>query len=108
VANHQQALTAEELMRSRYTAFSVGAVDHLIRSWHPETCPADLTVEPGLTWTGLDVITTVDGGPLHKHGEVEFRASYVAAGGEGELHEHSTFTRVDGRWCYVGPRNSTP
>ena len=37
--------TAEALMRSRYTAFAVGDVDHLWRTWHPRTRPAELTLD---------------------------------------------------------------
>ena len=43
-------------MRSRYSAYSVGDVIHLNRSWHPDTRPVDLTLVPGRRWVGLDIV----------------------------------------------------
>src|SRR6188474_3543469 len=37
------AATAEQLMRSRYTAFALGIEDHVFRTWHPRTRPDDLS-----------------------------------------------------------------
>ncbi|OMB97595.1 YchJ family protein [Mycobacterium colombiense] len=96
-----QAWTAEELMRSRYSAFAYGDVDYLFRTWHPRTRPADVTVDPGITWTGLQVIDTLAGGPGDDSGEVEFTARYESAGRAGSLHERSRFERRAGRWFYL-------
>lgn len=95
------AVTAEELMRSRYAAYAVGDLDHVFRTWHPRTRPDDLTADPGLTWTGLTVVATAGGGPGDDTGEVEFRAAYSNAAGTGVLHERSRFERRGGRWVYV-------
>jgi SEC-C motif-containing protein len=99
-------VTAEELMRSRYAAYAVGDLDHVFRTWHPRTRPDDLSLAQGLTWTGLEVLDTVAGGPDDDTGIVEFRASYTvasAADRTGVLHERSTFERRAGRWVYVSP-----
>ncbi|RYP88231.1 hypothetical protein EKO23_02495 [Nocardioides guangzhouensis] len=106
-----QAVTAEELMRSRYAAYAVGDLDHVFRTWHPRTRPDDLVPPPGLTWTGLEILDTVAGGPDDDTGVVEFRASYRTEPGvpsagpdhSGVLHERSTFARRAGRWVYVSP-----
>jgi SEC-C motif-containing protein len=95
------AATAEALMRSRYTAYVVGDVDHLVRTWHPRTRPAGLDLDPGLRWTGLEVLDTADGGPDDETGDVEFRARWRDHGAGGVLHERSTFARRGGRWTYV-------
>ena len=58
-----QARSAEELMRSRYSAYAYGEADYLFRTWHPRTRPVDVTVDPSISWTGLQVIDTVAGGP---------------------------------------------
>ncbi len=89
--------TAEELMRSRYTAIVVGDPEHLWRTWHPRTRPAAVDLDPGLTWTGLRILDTVDGGPGDASGEVEFAATFAG----GELHERSRFQRRGGRWFYL-------
>lgn len=95
------AVTAEDLMRSRYAAYVVGAVGHLRRSWAPETCPAELTLDPATTWTGLRIVDTVGGGALAATGVVEFVASYDHPAGGGVRAERSTFRREAGRWVYV-------
>ncbi|OBJ15574.1 YchJ family protein [Mycobacterium colombiense] len=96
-----QARTAEQLMRSRYSAFAYGDADYLFRTWHPRTRPADVTVDPGITWTGLQVIDTLAGGAADDSGEVEFMARYESAGRAGSLHERSRFERRAGRWFYL-------
>ena len=78
-----EAETAEELMRSRYAAYAVGDLDHVFRTWHPRTRPDTLEPDPALTWTGLNVLDVVDGGPGDETGEVEFEATYDRAGSTG-------------------------
>jgi SEC-C motif-containing protein len=100
----EQARTAEELMRSRYSAYAVGDLDHVFRTWHPRTRPDDLAPAPGLTWTGLEVLRTESGGPDDEAGRVEFVAHWETDGAEGALHEDSRFERRAGRWVYVDGR----
>ena len=93
--------TAEALMRSRYSAYAVGHLDYVFRTWHPRTRPADLTSTPGTIWVGLEVLRTAEGGPSDDVGEVEFRARFRTPDGEHVLHETSRFERRRGRWVYV-------
>ncbi len=88
-------------MRSRYSAYAVGDLDYVWRTWHPRTRPDALAPDGELTWTGLQIIDTVDGGPGEQTGEVEFQASYRNAGCAGRLHERSRFAVRAGRWFYV-------
>jgi SEC-C motif domain protein len=87
-------------MRSRYTAFAVGDVEHLLRTWHPTTRPASLELDPALRWTQLEVLDRVRGGPFDTEGVVEFRAHHREGPRRGVLHERSRFVREDGRWLY--------
>lgn len=89
-----QAVTAEELMRSRYAAYAVGTTDYVFRTWHPRTRPDDLVPDPGLTWTGLTIV----GSGANR---VEFVAAYERDGEPGELRERSRFEIRGGRWVYV-------
>lgn len=91
------ATTAQELMRSRYTAYFYGNREHLWRTWHPKTRPNPVTVDPETEWTGLTVHETVDGGPDDETGVVEFTATHKG----GLVHERSTFARRAGRWFYL-------
>jgi SEC-C motif-containing protein len=88
-------------MRSRYTAYALRRHDHVFRTWHPRTRPADVAPDASLTWTGLTVLGTSDGGVGDTSGTVEFRATWQAGRQRGELHELSRFERRGGRWVYV-------
>ncbi|HET7801179.1 MAG TPA: YchJ family metal-binding protein [Humibacillus xanthopallidus] len=107
VAGERLASTAEQLMRSRYTAYAVGEVLHVWRTWHPATRPEQVTTDPATTWTGLTVLRVEGGGENDETGVVEFVARWreLSAGRRaraGELHEVSRFGRRAGRWLYVG------
>jgi SEC-C motif-containing protein len=99
IRNERGAAGVEELMRSRYTAYVLGSVDHLFRTWHPRTRPEEISPDPGLEWTGLEVrdVEQSDDGT----GVVEFRASWTWQGQTGVLHERSRFEQRSGRWVYV-------
>ena len=88
-------------MRSRYSAFVVGDAGHLLRSWHPDTRPDEVTFVADQTWTSLEIVSTERGRALDATGIVEFRARYRRGNLAGELHEASRFARVDGRWVYI-------
>ena len=88
-------------MRSRYTAYVLDRQDHLARTWHPRTRPDDLSPQPGLIWTGLEVLATEAGGAGDETGTVTFRARYRIRNGEQVLAETSRFERRGGRWVYV-------
>lgn len=62
-AGERHAETAEQLMRSRYSAFAAGDGEYLWRSWHPRTRPHNVGIETDVVWTGLDIIDCVAGGP---------------------------------------------
>ncbi|MFC0673598.1 YchJ family protein [Brachybacterium hainanense] len=101
----RQAGTAQQLMRSRYTAFALRDLAHLLVSWHPSTRPvADelaRSLEDGTRWLHLAILRIEAGGPFDDQGTVEFRALAKGPGGRVELHETSRFVREDGHWLYV-------
>jgi SEC-C motif-containing protein len=88
-------------MRSRYSAYAVGELDHVFRTWHPRTRPQSIEPDPTITWTGLTVLEVVDGGPGDALGEVEFEARYERGGTASRRKERSRFERRRGRWAYV-------
>lgn len=95
------APTAERLMRSRYSAYAVGDVAYLLRSWHPRSRPTELTLDAELRWYRLDILATSRGGMMDADGTVEFRAHYKSPDGAGAQHETSRFVREAGAWVYV-------
>lgn len=102
----QTPARAEELMRSRYTAYVLGDLDYLMDTHDPETRqPADRDnaarwIEDA-RWRGLEVVESLAGGPDDQQGVVEFKARYMILNAQQVHHERSTFRRVDGRWVYV-------
>lgn len=98
----RSAATAEQLMRSRFTAFATGDTAHLLATWHPTTAPQALDPDADLTWERLDIVRTDGGSADDTRGIVEFRAHWRdGSGGRGTLHEVSRFRRAAGRWYYV-------
>ncbi|MCZ2827540.1 YchJ family protein [Modestobacter sp. VKM Ac-2986] len=93
--------TAEQLMRSRYSAFVVGDPAYLLATWHPSTRPGRLELDPDVRWTGLEVLGGTGGSLLATEGAVTFRAHWVAGGVRGTQEEDSRFVREGGRWVYL-------
>jgi SEC-C motif-containing protein len=95
----QNAPDAERLMRSRYSAFVLGDVPYLLATWHSSLRPAELTLETGGKWLGLEIkqhrVTGAD------TAEVEFVARFRVGGKAVRQHERSRFVHEDGRWFYV-------
>lgn len=95
--------SAEQLMRSRYTAFTRANEAYLLATWHPSTRPAALTLNqpPDLRWLGLKIVRTELGIGKDERGTVEFVARYRIAGKGFRQHEVSRFIQEHGRWYYV-------
>ena len=98
--------TAEQLMRSRYSAYFFRLVDYLVETTHPDTR------EPGLkqslekvirqaNWSYLTILGVAQGGKDDKRGKVEFVAEYYVDDEPCELHEISRFKRFKGAWKYL-------
>lgn len=107
----QAAITAEQLMRSRYSAFVLGLGDYLVHSWHPdqlgELTAAQLS-QTDTQWDGLEILAT-QGGPGDTSGMVEFKAWFKEGNERHCLHERSRFEHYQGRWVYVdGEQDPTP
>jgi SEC-C motif-containing protein len=88
-------------MRSRYSAFALGDVPYLLRSWDPSTKPRKVRLDDGVTWRRLQITDTVAGGPGDADGIVEFRASFSGPDGPGLVYERSRFVRAGAGWSYV-------
>jgi SEC-C motif-containing protein len=101
VESNEPSPTAEALMRSRYTAYTLQREDYLLATWHPSTRPlaSGLAEEASTKWIGLEV-------KRHEQQDadraiVEFVARYKVHGRAHRLHEVSRFVYEDGRWFYV-------
>lgn len=100
--------TAEALMRSRYTAYTLSRGDYLRATWHPTTRRQDLDLDEKVKWLGLKIVRTRDGGRNDKEGMVEFVARYKISGRAHRMQEASRFVCRDGRWFYVNGEAIAP
>ena len=98
--------TAEELMRSRYTAYVLRRESYLLSTWHDETRPValDLADDNKTKWIRLEVIKHVQCDD--DHAVVEFIAYYKINGRMHKLRENSQFVRINSCWFYFGALNN--
>jgi len=101
LAGNDTAISAEQLMRSRYTAFVLHDETYLRKTWHPDTCPAFIDLDSDTKWLGLKIKSTQAGGKDETQGVVEFVARYKIKGRGHRIHETSRFVRQDGQWLYL-------
>ncbi|MCX6051608.1 MAG: YchJ family metal-binding protein [Campylobacterales bacterium] len=99
ISGQKVALTAEELMRSRYSAYVQGDGKYLVFSAVQENrYEEDIALieefSNSVNWLKLDVIKITED-------SVEFKAYYRDTNGIQVLHEKSTFIKEDGMWKYA-------
>jgi SEC-C motif-containing protein len=98
----KKAETAEQLMRSRYTAFTFAANDYLLNSWARETRPETVRAEEGsIQWLNLQIEACEKGTAEDETGLVTFTASFLSSGHLCKLHEKSSFIKEKGLWYYL-------
>lgn len=105
IRGERQAVTAEELMRSRYSAFVLGDVDWIMSSHHPETVGEvdrdEVSEWSGSSeWLGLRIRSTEAGGADDSEGVVVFRARYRVNGQLVDHVERAQFLRDEGAWKF--------
>lgn len=96
---------ATQLMRSRYSAYSLGDHDYLLETWHPDFRPTRLQLDSGIRWLGLEIIASEEHGVKAL---VEFEASLLVAGEVSAMRERSDFVLQQGRWLYTSGEQLTP
>jgi SEC-C motif-containing protein len=108
VRGEREAESAEALMRSRYVAYATGAVDHLVRTLHPEHVERSIGEQALLAQLRLACSTyRYMGLEVRAHEErgdeafVVFRARVFEKGRDRSFAERSRFARVDGAWRYL-------
>ncbi|WP_044406560.1 YchJ family protein [Thiomicrospira microaerophila] len=102
-----KALTAEALMRSRFSAYYLGQqqpelASYLLNTWCPSTRPNSMELTDQPNWVRLKIWQTQAGQPNDKQGIVEFSAFYLDGLFQLEFREKSYFQRnPEGDWCYL-------
>ena len=96
----KKAPTAETLMRSRYSAYAIGAADYLVATTHSSTRKLHrkediLEWSKSNHWMQLEVLNSTTT-------TVKFKAYYKDYQGKVQVHEElSTFVLENGSWFYV-------
>jgi len=93
-------------MRSRYAAYVLGKVDHIMDSLHPNhrkgvDRKATELWSREATWKRLEIVATEGGQEADTTGVVEFKAEFDVKEAPQVHHERATFEKKDGRWYYV-------
>lgn len=109
-SGERKANTAEELMRSRYSAFVLASIDYILDTYSGKTRPVDQREEilhwsQSVEWLGLKVISIDKGCENDSVGWVEFKADFIEEGQKQIMHEKSFFQKENGVWVYVSGEN---
>ncbi len=92
--------TAEDLMRSRYSAFVFKEWDYLEKTSIAKKSRESLVANQEVTWKKLEILGARKGQRDDTVGEVIFAAYFTDNGEDKVLREDSKFQKVDGRWLY--------
>ncbi|MDF7809271.1 YchJ family metal-binding protein [Pontiellaceae bacterium B12219] len=100
ISGSEKARTAEQLMRSRYSAYVKHDVDYLVSTTHPDSRSPELAASIAawmneVQWLRLHVLQA-------DRDRVEFIAEYAAHGKTARHHECSRFKKYKGEWYYLG------
>jgi len=103
----QQAQTAAQLMRSRYSAFALQQIDYIVKTTAIGQQQAlDVTAirdwSSANQWLKLEVVSAQE--KLDKsHAQVEFKAYYHDGNQPQVHHEVSHFVKHQGVWYFLDP-----
>ncbi len=113
IKGKQSAKTAEALMRSRYAAYVLEEIDHLMNSVHPDS-PGEADRKSteawakAAEWDRIQIVETVAGGENDDEGVVEFIAHFKVQGVPQQHHERATFKRHNKKWYYMDGEELKP
>jgi SEC-C motif domain protein len=97
--------TAVEMMKSRYTAYTVHDIEYIMNTHEParlSEISRDVLSNWATTskWISLEILKTEKGEKTDSEGIVEFIANYELHGAMHSHHEKSLFKKIDGKWFY--------
>lgn len=106
------AESAEKLMRSRYSAYTLANIDYIVAT----TVPAQQALldraamqnwAENTQWQGLTVVLAQPCADK-RHAKVEFNAFFKVGEAIEAHHENSLFVQIEGRWYFVDPTVPLP
>ena len=98
--------TAEALMRSRYTAYTLAEIDYLFQTSGPRVrkefdAESSRKWAQSADWRKFEIVRAEGGGADDEQGVIEFVAHYQVKDAAFEHHEVAEFGRVDGAWRFM-------
>jgi len=119
ILHHKLPETAEQLMRSRFTAYKLKFFEYLIATHLPKNeTPVDniSDFQSNIEWLGLNVLHSSNCAGNEDLASVEFVAFFSNTSSDPQftsrryqqLHEKSDFRKVDGRWLYLSGKALKP
>jgi SEC-C motif-containing protein len=101
-----KAKTAEDLLRSRYTAFVVGNIDYIMATHHSRTVGEVKRNEleewsRDASWMGLKLLQAEGGTDLDDKATLVFHAQYELDGKVQDHFEKSFFEKENGVWKFL-------
>ncbi|QRM88796.1 Sec-C motif domain protein [Lacinutrix sp. WUR7] len=105
--NNGKTETAQQLMRSRYSAFVLANGDYLMETHHSSTRPtsekkAIVKWAKSVAWIKLEIEETTKGLEKDKEGTVTFNAYFYENSKVDVIHEKSAFIKENNKWYYLG------
>lgn len=92
---------AVQLMRARYSAYSLLNGEYLKASWHASKRPPRIELNDKIQWIRLTIENVTAGTAVDDKGEVEYIAVFKLNGKAHRLHEHSRFVKDNRQWFYL-------
>ncbi len=105
IQGERLAKTAEELLRSRYSAHVKHDVDYILQTVLPDQAyrhdrKAIDEWSRNTSWKRLEIKQIKDGGENDIGAIIEFSAFFMLEGLEKEHHEVALFRKIDGKWYF--------
>lgn len=105
ILGKESASTAEQLMRSRYSAYAVADINYLMNSHYAQTRPTKerksiLKWAKSVQWLGLEIVSVKNGEAHDSEGYVEFKALFITDGKIDSIQENSYFVKEYNKWYY--------
>ncbi|MBF0433207.1 MAG: YchJ family protein [Fibrobacteria bacterium] len=107
------AETAEAMMRSRYSAYVKGEIQHIINTIHSskKTDYDEKGIRKwseGSVWVSLEIVNCQEGTSSDDSGTVEFIAHYRSKGLMQKHHELATFKKEGEKWTFFEGEGVSP
>lgn len=100
--------TAEQLMRSRFSAYALGKVEYIIKTTHPKhkdqliaLAQRKKQIEAFCKSTQFENLTILETEKSLPYSYVTFHAQLSQGGQDVSFTEKSRFEKLDGKWFYL-------